>query len=602
MLLKETQQVITKCLNAWKEFEVTKNDVRDWVDEFKKKIDDETEQGEKKTPTDLERCHKLLEQVIAEKPHVEELSDCCETLMELCACNWVRDETVNWQTKYASLLSAVQELKHVNDELKVRRTELEHLSNEAVQLSSWSDNKNTSVLSEVHDVEKQLCKLEADCMAARDAVESEIQEYSSYHQSLQDTEKWLLQISFQLMAHNSLYITNREQTQEQIEQHSALLSEITGYQSNLDELKSKGHCQIERYFETTPQIKQIIEQQLCNVQDSYNSLLHTARQIKSRLDESLEKFLEYERTLESIMANLDEYEEVLRQNELEDVTSLTLGEAQQQLNSIRLQARMSSLGDIVSELEEKDRQLGELGKWVEDQWSAVVEWKNRPLKLRPEASRAEAAPMIESLNSLTEKRTQLLTQLPPGEHNDSVVSNIDSLQQLLMETLAKKQGDEALIERYRIICGDGQCWLDSITKRLEQAERGRGLTLPQKLSTLEAIALDHAEKRIPIIDSVRDLAEQVINVVSNLDSQQVEDQMKGLERRFNDMAKRVERKMEVIKTTQKEFGSISDEVRQARTWVRQKLDYLQNPPPIGYESKASEECIQFLKVSWFLWR
>jgi hypothetical protein len=45
------------------------------------------------------------------------------------------------------------------------------------------------------------------------------QEYTAYHQLLQDTEKWLLQISFQLMAHNSLYITNREQTQEQIFQH-----------------------------------------------------------------------------------------------------------------------------------------------------------------------------------------------------------------------------------------------------------------------------------------------------------------------------------------------------------------------------------------------
>lgn len=61
-------------------------------------------------------------------------------------------------------------------------------------------------------------------------------------------------------------------------------------------------------MKTTPQIKPTIEQQLNNVQESYNSLLHTAKQIKSRLDESLEKFLEYERTLESIMVNLNEYE------------------------------------------------------------------------------------------------------------------------------------------------------------------------------------------------------------------------------------------------------------------------------------------------------
>lgn len=57
-------------------------------------------------------------------------------------------------------------------------------------------------------------------------MEREIHEHLTYQQSLQDTEKWLLQISFQLMAHNSLYITNKEQTQEQIVQHDSLLSDI----------------------------------------------------------------------------------------------------------------------------------------------------------------------------------------------------------------------------------------------------------------------------------------------------------------------------------------------------------------------------------------
>lgn len=76
----------------------------------------------------------------------------------------------------------------------------------------------------------------------------------------------------------------------------------------MDDLRSKGYCQIERYVKTTPSIKEVIEQQLANVQESYNSLLHTAKQIKNRLDESLEKFIEYEKTLESIMANLDQVE------------------------------------------------------------------------------------------------------------------------------------------------------------------------------------------------------------------------------------------------------------------------------------------------------
>ena len=117
-------------------------------------------------------------------------------------------------------------LKHIGGELVGRRGELEQLSKEAQELSSWSGN--SFVLVEVQEVDKLVCMLESDCKEMRESLESEIEEHCAYHQSLQETEKWLLQISFQLMAHNSLYITNREQTQEQIEQHNALLSEITG--------------------------------------------------------------------------------------------------------------------------------------------------------------------------------------------------------------------------------------------------------------------------------------------------------------------------------------------------------------------------------------
>lgn len=96
--------------------------------------------------------------------------------------------------------------------------------------------------------------------------------------------------------------------QSRVKVNHTLLQFFYRYQSNLNDLRTKGFIQIEKYVKTTPQIKPTIEQQLNNVQESYNSLLHTAKQIKSRLDESLEKFLEYERTLESIMVNLNEYE------------------------------------------------------------------------------------------------------------------------------------------------------------------------------------------------------------------------------------------------------------------------------------------------------
>jgi hypothetical protein len=60
----------------------------------------------------------------------------------------------------------------------------------------------------------------------------------------------------------------------------ALLEDIQKYQATLDDVKAKGHGQIERYIGTTPSIQETREKQLRTVQDSYNSLLHTALQIK----------------------------------------------------------------------------------------------------------------------------------------------------------------------------------------------------------------------------------------------------------------------------------------------------------------------------------
>jgi nesprin-1 len=66
-----------------------------------------------------------------------------------------------------------------------------------------------------------------------------------------------------------------------------LLGDIQKYQATLDDVKAKGHGQIERYIGTTPSIEETIQKQLHNVQDSYNSLLHTALQIKVKASYSV---------------------------------------------------------------------------------------------------------------------------------------------------------------------------------------------------------------------------------------------------------------------------------------------------------------------------
>lgn len=114
----------------------------------------------------------------------------------------------------------------MHSDLMGKKNELDRLKKEASELSTWANNNDAN--EKITSLIKKWEETEALCTENREALELEMKEHSAYHQSLQDIEKWLLQVSFQLMAHNSLYITNKEQTQEQIELHNSLLADIVG--------------------------------------------------------------------------------------------------------------------------------------------------------------------------------------------------------------------------------------------------------------------------------------------------------------------------------------------------------------------------------------
>lgn len=252
--------------------------------------------------------------------------------------SWLNDmeetlkETPNTKGEIGEMKTLLERYKNLQLEIVNKQSDLNRLQSEAAELGSWA--KQPSVVDNVKKLQVRYQKVVDACKVLKEQLDSEIQDYNVYHRCLQNTEKWLLQVSFHLMAHNSLYITNREQTEAQITQHQVLLENIQTYQTTLDDLKAKGHGQIERYVKRSPEIKEVIEKQLSNVQDSYNSLLHTAVQINNRLLDSLAKFKEYEDTLESIMRNLDQYEPEI--NEIIEKPVSNLKDSQLQLENARV--------------------------------------------------------------------------------------------------------------------------------------------------------------------------------------------------------------------------------------------------------------------------
>ncbi|KAL5279677.1 hypothetical protein ACFFRR_003964 [Megaselia abdita] len=546
----------------------------------------------------------------------------------------------------SEMKTLLERFKILLNEVNQRGPQFESLQQEAKQLGS-----------EVEDVSRLQArweKLKNECNGKIKSIETEINDYNSYYQNLQDVEKWLLQVSFQLMAHNSLFISNREQTQEQLSQHESLLDEIQKYQSNIDDLNTKGQAQIRRYEEKTPSIRETVEEQLKNIQDSYNSLLHTSVQIKNRLLESLAKFQEYENTLDSIMKNLEEYEPVIT-NEL-DAPATTLEMAQNQLQTAQnlntklqaeksrlaaavqaceaatasisrpssplesamqaiperelivraklddlldqVQSHLGGLTATVSELEQQQKQRAELQDWIKKQQSSVADWLSRPCKLRPEAAKQELVAMNDLLNAVGDKRTQLMTDMTGSfadEDSTPLENSLDQLESELMDAIARKQSSQNIIDDYRNDVQDMQNWFDGLIKRMDVLEKGSGLNCAQKLAAISEIKNEFEGQGPQKLQNIKTKAAAVCEIISNLDGQQVDEQVKSLERRYNDVGKRIDRKAQLLDVTNKGVEGAKAEIEQIQNWVKEKITELQSPVAMGFDVKSGESRQQALK-------
>ena len=153
-------------------------------------------------------------------------------------------EVPNSKGQLGEMKTTLQKNKYILEEIKKKQAVLAAIKGEARDLSTQAEDE--SVYREFTVVEEKLVNFGDHCQAVMAGVEKEMEEYNSYHHQMQETEKWLLQVSFQLMAHNSLYITTREQTGQQLEQHQQLLDQINRFQTNLDKVRALGDNQIAR--------------------------------------------------------------------------------------------------------------------------------------------------------------------------------------------------------------------------------------------------------------------------------------------------------------------------------------------------------------------
>lgn len=262
-----------------------------------------------------------------------------------------------------------------------------------------------------------------------------------------------------------------------------------------------------------------------------------------------------------------------------------------------MQSHLSNVTKAVGELEEQTHQKNALITWINQQRALCAEWKSRPAKLRAEAAQSEMQAMNDLLTNVGERRSRAELELlirPDGQDAD-IEEGLDKLEAELIDAIAGKQSAQDLIQKYRNEVHDIQSWFDGLSKKIDVIEKGNGLTIGQKIASLKDISTEYETQSPGRLTEVRKLGDQVMDSVSNLDSQQIEEQIKSVERRHGDIGKKLQRKAQVLEMTSQGIEATKREIEENREWISDKKRIARSQEPLGYESRQAEERLLSLK-------
>lgn len=102
---------------------------------------------------------------------------------------------------------------------------------------------------------------------------------------------------------------------------------------------------------------------------------------------------------------------------------------------------------------------------------------------------------------------------------------LDILEQDILKAIEREKGNQTTIDDFRHKCQEIHDWFDSVLKKMCLADKGSGIPCPQKLSALKELSTEFEQSGKNKVDNIKSVGSEVINIVSNLESQQVEEQV-----------------------------------------------------------------------------
>ncbi|XP_061127011.1 nesprin-1-like isoform X2 [Syngnathus typhle] len=499
--------------------------------------------------------------------------------------------------------------------------------------------KGDALLASVHypSIRDKMNKLQKDytdlCNMATAQVlqlECQVKEQETYHNELQEAERWLLHMSSRMVTPEPSVSRSLEAATQQLARHKAIMEEIASFEDRLAGLKQRGEHLVRGCDERVQsRLRQQVHAHQQGTKDSYSAICSTAQRVYQSLDHELQRHISVQDTLQQCKTWLMS---ASQEPEPPALTPLGLEEALQQVKQERaLQEQASTYLQLVCST--CDLSLLRVQEVATD---------IQQVKLQIEERMMVCEEVVESWRDVEEHKTDLEVHLReteqqlenlircPAELEPRIAQNqLDKAQEFLQQVRERQSEVSRLMEAIEQLT-DGQiCAAMKDTKKLRsiwiemgqraeelEAERGEDMqrsgeyqdsvaaveelfhqvsrewdylaradteSTKEHLEALRKLSGDLVEQRATLED-LREQKQAILPRISLLDKELVKQQVGHLEQRWAQLESLLQQKIQESSQTLEDLTRVETQLGDAREWVEEQRPSLTSalktsPPP-----------------------
>lgn len=226
----------------------------------------------------------------------------------------------------------------------------------------------------------------------------------------------------------------------------------------------------------------------------------------------------------------------------------------------------------------------------------------KPVKLRHEAQANEMSQLndlrskiIDKQNILDDLEVKQMTLTPDSDDAD-IRSQMNSLEEEVNDIIDTRSEIISSIEEYRGKLQAVYSAFDTIIKQLEKCDKADHPDSKRRNEEVQQL-WNNFKEAYGKVEELTEKATEIKPKLSSLDNQQVDEQLRSVQKKYNDLKKRVSKKKQVIEMTRKGYEDARQNTVDLLEWLEEKTEYMDDLPLLGFTSKNTEIRIRDVNVS-----